>query len=297
MIDPPDLRLLYATDLSEASLRASLALSSLAARCRLDVVFVHVARPDRRRDAARMLEAFVTCVAPDYTSRRVLIESHDPVQAIAALCARARFDLIAAPASGRSRFGRLPGTSFRGRLLQRCHVPLWSGGPGFSTADRPLAAVGCVLDLDDRPEPHLRQAWTFADRMGAALHVTSTVRSIDDGAIARVAASEGPLTPEEAASWIRATLPAGALASLDLSIDDRRTRLHQRLAAHRPDVVFVGRPHATSAIWPARYPRFLDRLPYPVICLGAAGQEPAWSFEETPSWLGTEPTGALASAS
>lgn len=283
----PDLRLLFATDLSETSLRASRALSSLAASCRIDVSFVHVARPDGSHvRAARTLRTFVTRAKPSYESRRLLLEAPDPVHAVADLCARARFDMVVAPPSERDSLVGVFGPSFRARLLGQSDVPLWSGGhEAAATAGRPLTAVGCIVDVDDAPELHLRQAWAFADRIGAALHVASSLPAIDDGTIARVAGSPAPLMPAEAAPWIRAMLPGAVLASLDISVGDRSAQVHRTLATHRPDVVFVGRRHWASMAWPLRYPRFLDRLAYPVICLDPARTEQAWSFQDAASWM------------
>lgn len=301
MTTRPDLRILFATDLSEASLRAGAALSALAARCRIDVAFVHVvAAPDNRTlSAERALSRFISRLAPAYAARPLLLEGRDPVEAIAGLCTHTRFDLIVAPPSERPSFAGVLSTSFRARLLRRGQVPLWSGGHGvgFSRSGGEITTVGCVVDLNDTPERHLRHAWAFADRMRAALHVVSTVPAIDDGAIARVGPSDPPLTPGEAASWIRQVLPDVAFASLEVTVDDGRARLHRRMAGHHPDVVFVGRQQWASAVWPARYPRFLDRLAYPVICLGPAPTESAWSFEEASTWIGAnEGNEALAGA-
>lgn len=300
MTPRPDLRLLFATDLSEASLRASGALSALAARCRIDVAFVHVTTANSRSRADQALDTFVSRAHPAYSCRPLVLEGRDPVESITNLCTRARFDLVVAPPSDRPSLAGVLSTSFRTRLLRRGQVPLWSGGHGvaFARPGRDIAAVGCVVDLNDMPERHLRQAWAFADRMGAALHVVSTVPAIDDGTIARVGPSDLPLTPGEAAAWIREVLPGATFASLDVTVDDGRTRLHRRMAERHPDVVFVGRQHWASALWPVRYPRFLDRLAYPVICLSPAPVESSWSFEEASNWIGAnEATKALASAS
>jgi hypothetical protein len=299
MATRPDLRLLFATDLSEASLRASGALPALAARCRIDVAFVHVTTPGGRPRAYEALHSFVSRVQPPYANRALLLEGSDPVDAITDLCARARFDLVVAPPSERPSFAGIFGASFRARLLRRGQVALWSGGHGgvFARPGNDIATVGCVVDLDDRPARHLRQAWAFARRIGAPLHVVSTVPAIDDATIARVAPSDPPLTAGDVSAWIRQLLPGATLASLEVTVDESRARLHRRMAERHPDVVFVGRQHWASALWPARYPRFLDRLAYPVICLSPARSEPMWSFEEAASWIGAkEGTEALAQA-
>lgn len=291
MTTRPDLRLLFATDLSASSQRACRMLSRLAARCRVDVTFVHVASPDGRSDAAeRALDAFVAKAALSYAARAVVLEGHDAARAVADHCASSRFDLVVAPPGDRPSIAGFLGTSFRARLLQRCQVPLWSGGGDLDAAhaDRPLTAVGCVVDLDETPERHLRRAWAFADRMGARLHVVSTVPPIDDGTLARVASSRTPLDPASARAWIEGMLPGVTLGSLDVTVDDGRVRLHQALARHKPDVVFVGPHQWTSAVWPVRYPRYLDRLGYPVICLGSSRAGAAWSFQEVSSWIGAD---------
>jgi len=287
MATHPDLRLLFATDLSQACFRAGRDVSRLAARCHVDVTFVHVrSQGVPALLAEKALRGFVVRLNPSYTHRPLLLDGPDPAQAVADLCTRSRFDLIVAPPSDETSLARVFGRSFRAGLLRRCAVPVWSGGPGVAPpeADLPFAAVGCVVDFEDAPERHLRRASAFARRLGARLHVVSLLPVIDDSTIGRVA-SRAPITPDGAIDAIRAMLPASALASVDVAVDDGRARLDRMLSRYALDVVFVGRQQWVSAFWPARYPRHLDRLAYPVVCLGGTPASAAWSFQETAAWV------------
>jgi len=286
MHDAPDLHLLFATNFSAACHRTGSAIGQLAGRCRLTLTIVHAIRPDDPvRQRRRELDAFMADVDRDLDCRRLIIEGRDPAGDVAALCATRRFDLVMAPGSHRRGWQGLLARSFRSRLLTQCGVPLWTAGACLPSTGfgRPIGIVSWLLDFDDEPAALLRLVSAFSRRVGAQLRVLAVVPPVDDGTLADVLSSDAPLTPARAVDRIQELWAAPDPPSIDVAVGDRGREVRRMIGRHPTDLLFVGRRHAAE---PWFFPRTLDRLPCPVVCVGGS---PAgftrWSFQDEPHAL------------
>ncbi|MGE0592144.1 MAG: universal stress protein [Vicinamibacterales bacterium] len=279
MLETTDFRLLLATDFSEACQRTAQAVVRLADQCRLHVTLVHVTRPgDATTQASRTLDSMLRGVRGLAGCRRVVVESPRPADAVASLCEHGTFDLVVAPPS-RRRYGieTLLQGSFRARLHARSAVPLWTGG---STATRgglvsPLRTVACLVDSDDRPEVLLSAAGTLAARLGARVSALMALAPIDDSLMAAAAHGGRPVTPAEAADAVWAMVGPAPPAPVDvvpLVTGDALQALLRRCGA---DVLIVCARRVRTGSLPFRFPRWLDRLPCPVVCVPAPTRRPA----------------------
>jgi hypothetical protein len=286
MRDAPDLHLLFATNFSEACHRTGAAIGQLAGRCRLTLTIVHAVGPDDPvRQRQRELGGFMAGVDRDIDCRRLIVEGRDPAGDVAALCATRRFDLVMAPGSKRRGWHGLLARSFRSRLLRQCSVPLWTASACLPSTDfsRPIGTVSCLLDFDDDPAAFFRLVSTFSQRVGARLRVLAVIPPVDDGTLADVLSSDAPLTPARAVDRIQELCAGHEPPSIDVAVGDRGREVRRMIGRHTTDLLFVGRRHAAE---PWFFPRTLDRLPCPVVCVGGS---PAgftrWSFQDEPDAL------------
>lgn len=272
--DAIDLRLLLATDLPGAGAEVHRAVARLARTCRLQVTTVHVS-PRDRAPAQYALEAFAA--EGPYTTRCVLVRSHDAVGAVAELCNSDRFDLVMAPASQR-RALPLPWTSFRMQLLRRTSLPLWTGGTKVSAAAflGRVRTIACFIDFDDHPDGMLEAAASFAARLGARLRAISVLPPLDDGSIGEVGTSRRPLTPLCAQHRVSELVSGYPVDDVHAGLGERGPELRRMLQRIDADLLLVGRRQAAIGSLGFRLPRDLDRLPCPVLCIDAAASRPGW---------------------
>lgn len=281
MRDTPDLHLLFATNFSEACHRTGSAIAQLAGRCRLTLTIVHAVRPDDPvRQRRRELDAFMADVDRDIDCRRLIVEGRDPAADVADLCGTRRFDLVMAPGSSRRNWQGLLTRSFRSRLLARCGVPLWTAGSCLPSADfaRPIRTVSCLLDFDDDPATFLRLVSAFTRCVGARLRVLAVIPPVDDGTLADVLTSDAPLIPVRAVHRIQELCTGQEPPAIDVAVGDRGRELRRMLGRSPTDLLFVGQRHAMG---PWFFPRRLDRLPCPVVCVdGSPAGFTRWSFQD-----------------
>jgi len=272
----PDLRLLVASDGGNAAGPVHGAVSQLSAVCDVDLTVVHVATGGTSPEPRPF--AFDPAATPRRL-QRLELRGPDAAAAIASLCDARSFDLVLAPASAGSGPLRALRSSFRARLLARTGLPVWTAGPGLPPLHfhRPMRTVACLLDFDRDPEPLLQRAAAFARRMDARLHVLSVLPQVDDGTLAMVLTSQTPLLPAAARARIAGMCAGRPAPVVDVVVDSLRRGVARLLRAGPPDVLFV-RASQWARPWPFGFPRALDRLGCPVICVPDADQS-AWSFE------------------
>lgn len=296
----PDFRLLFPTDFSASCRRAGTAIARWAEVCHVDLTIAHVTKPASDIHGARAdLESFLGDTGVFRTCRRLLVEGPEPSESIAELCDRHRFDLIVAPVGASQGIPRLLQRSFRARLLSRCHVPLWTIGRHPEVRlDGPPLAVACLVDFDGPIERFVRLVTAFAARFNARLHVLAVVPPIDDGVLAEVLTSDSPLAPDMVVNRIQSLFPAGTIPPIDVAVGSSGRGVRRLLDRQSTDLLFVSRRQWASMA-PIRFPRALDSLKCPVVCLDAdAAAFPGWSFEEAAAQLAQVPPsdGALAVA-
>jgi hypothetical protein len=274
-----ELHILFPTGLSDSCLQAGRAIAQLAETCRIHLVIVHVVPPGGATVAVRRaLDAFLPEADQLDACRRVILESDDTAQTVADYAQRG-FDLIVSPASDRLGLRGLVAPSFRGRLMRRTAVPLWSiGGSVCRTRfQRRIKNVAYLVDYHHDAEA-LPLISSFANRFDADLHVLDVIPEITEGTV--VLDAERPLSAELSAARIRTWFEPPRLPNVMTVIGTRRARLRRLIERCDADVLFVGQEQAAPGLLFSRFARDLDRLPCPVICLGSAAEPFAgWSYE------------------
>lgn len=280
----PDLRLLLASDGAALPVAVQGAVAQLSAVCDVDLTVAHVATGGGG-EAPRPL-TFEHGAGPRRLQRLELPGSN-AAGAIADLCGQRTYDLVLAPGSSSSAPWRALRPSFRARLLSRIDVPVWTIGRDLPSLHfhRPLRTVACLLDFDTDPEPLLQRAAAFARRMDARLHVLAVLPPVDDGTLATVLTSETPLLPAAAVARIEQLSAGRATPIVDVVVDGLRRGLTRLLKACQPDVLFV-RAAQWSTPWRQGFPRALDALTCPVICVPETTDAVVWSFERAAALAG-----------
>ncbi len=270
-----DLRVLLASDgRSTASMFD--AVAQLSAACAVDLTVAHVAG---EREVPPPALAFEADAGPCRV-QRLELTGPNAARAIADLGARRGADLVMAPAAAPGGPCRLLRPSFRARLIARAGLPVWTVGPEVPSAHyrRPLRGVACLLDFDADPAPLLQRAAGFARLMGARLHVLAVLPPVDDGTLATVLTSDTPLVPAAAEARIEQLCAGRAAPDVDVVVDGLGRGAARLVRNCRPDLLFV-RAAQWTAPWRPGFPRALDGLPCPVVCIPDAAAVAPWSFE------------------
>jgi nucleotide-binding universal stress UspA family protein len=234
--------------------------------------------------ARRELDSFFPEADHYGACQRLLLEGN-PLEEIQLLSEQERFDLIMAPASDRIGFSRIFKRSFRGGLLRRANVPLWTIGPALDRARfrHPLRTVGCLIDFETSDASYLHRVQSFAARFNLRVRPIHLISPVDESTLARVCSSEIPLNPNVAANRIRSFFPNESLISgVEVVVGDSNRKLPKLLKEGGVDLLFVGEGQSLrSVLLASRLQSYLYRLPCPVICIdGAASRFEAWSFEQ-----------------
>lgn len=281
-----DLRILFPTSFSDSCFRTARAIAQLADTCRINLTIAHVVKTgtgDAR--TRRELDSFMA-EADHYDScQRVLAESDDAIQSIAAMCESGRFDLIVAPASDRLGLHSLFTTSFRARLMKRCKTPLWTMGACLDSANfkTGIRTIACVVDFGFDSPKYLPLVTAFAERLGARLRIVTVLPEISEGTLARSLNPAAPLTPEMAVKQIHGTFDRRTCPEVSVAVGETGSELPRLLRECDAQLAFLGRGQALRYAWLPRLARHLDRMPCPVICVdGAAEAFHEWSFQTSP---------------
>lgn len=280
----PDLRILFPTSFSDPCFRTARAIAQLADNVSISLTITHVVQPGgATRAKRRELDSFVA-EADHYDScRRVLVESEDPVKAIAELCDQTGYDLIVAPASDRLGVQKFVTSSFRARLMKHCCAPVWTAGSCLDRADfkGSIRTIACLIDFDNDSDTYLPLVVAFASRIGARIRVLHVIPPVDEGTLARSLHSRAPLMPDVALDRIRSAFAAAECPEVDVAVGNVRTEVPKMLRRCEADLAFVGPGHALGGGWFSRLSRSLDRFPCPVICVdGASACFDRWTFQD-----------------
>lgn len=281
-----DLRILFPTSFSDACFQVVPALAQLADVCGIDLTIAHVKnRNTSWSQARRELDSFFP-EADHYAACQRLLLDGDPLEEIQLLAEQERFDIIMSPASDRIGFSRIFKRSFRGALLRRASVPLWTIGPALDRARfrHPLKTVGCLIDFETSDTSYLHRVQSFASRFNLRVRPIHLINPVDESTLARVCHSDIPLNPNVAANRIRSFFPNESLISgVEVVVGDSNRKLPKLLNEGGVDLLFVGAGQSLRSMFLAsRLQPYLHRLPCPVICMdGAASRFAAWSFEQS----------------
>lgn len=281
----PDLRVLFATDLSDTCTRAGEAVAQLADWLTLDLTIVHGVRPGRDiAGAQHALDRTLSTVRHLARCRRVVVETSDACAAIADLCQGTTFDLVVAPNSPRVVPRALLAGSFRAQLFRRSRAPLWTAGACLPRMDfqRDIGSIACLVDFDDQPQALLRAVTAFASRFGARVQAIAVLPPIDDGTIGEVAQSETPLRADLALARVHAMRGAGARTDVCVAVGAQGPELRRILARSGADLLFVGSRQVAPGHWRPRFSGYLDGLPCPVVCVTDASRLTGRAFREVP---------------
>lgn len=279
-----DLRIVFPTSFSDACFRMSGAIAQLADRYRIDLTVVHVIKPGTSTASARReLDSFMGEADSYDNCRRLLVESEDPVSAIAKICREQNADLIACPASDRLGFRRFFTHSFRARLLQHCRTPLWTAGACLDKANfrNNVRTISCLVDLENSGDAHLWLAMALASRMGARVRVTHVIEPVHEGMLARSIDSRSPLLPEAALARIQKVFAGKPCPEIDVAVGDPASELPRLLRRCEADLAFTGPGHSLQGSTLLRLSSWVDKLPCPVICVdGGSAAFRDWTFEK-----------------
>lgn len=183
------LRLLFATDFSPACVDAGRAIAPLVEARRLDVTTVHVVAPGASVVQARQaLDDFRRETGSLSHAAGEVWEAIDAPATLATIAEREAFDLILSPSSGGRGLRRAWAPSFRGRLMTRTPVPLWTAGSASAIGrlGHRVRNVACLVHWDQAVAERVRTAAAFAASAGARLHLIDVVPTVDDGTVAYV---------------------------------------------------------------------------------------------------------------
>jgi hypothetical protein len=283
MHDHSALRILFPTSFSDPCFRTARAISQLADTLHISLTITHVVTPGANvRAKRRELNSFMA-EADHYDScSRVLIESENPIQAIAGVCEQGSYDLVLAPASDRLGLQRLVTSSFRARLLKNCCSPMWTAGSCLDYADFKggVRNIACLVDFENDAPGYLPMVVAFASRIGARLRILHVIRPVDEGTLTRAMHSRAPLMPEVAMERVHNIFAGVDCPEVDVAIGSVGSQLPRMLRRAEASLLFVGAGQALRTPFLPRLARHLDRLPCPVICMdGASTHFSNWSFQ------------------
>ncbi len=284
-----NLRILFATNFSDASFRTGRAIAQFGHRFRLDLTIAHVVRPGRASIATRRELCSFLAEADHFDScRRTLIESDCPADSIAELTRNSSFDLVMAPASDRIGLSRRIVPSFRAKLMRLAEAPLWTIGPALDHFDF-LAAMGtvaCVIDFERDTDETLRLASAFSATVGARLRIIGIVPPVSEGDLVHPDHNPTPLGSAMAVKRIHASLKGISTPDVDVVIGSQWRHVARLLSDCQASVAFLCPSQALLPEWIPRLRSHVDRLPCPVICVdGAASRFNRWTFERDRDWF------------
>lgn len=284
-----NLRILFATNFSDASFRTGRAIAQLGHRFRLDLTIAHVVRPGRASIAARReLSSFLAEADHFDSCRRTLIESDCPADSIAGLTRTGSFDLVMAPASDRIGLSRRIIPSFRAKLMRLAEAPLWTIGPALDHLDFHAAmdTVACVMDFERGADESLRLASAFSASVGARLRIIGIVPPVSEGDLIHPDDNPTPLAAATAVERIHAALQGISTPDVDVVIGSQWRHVARLLSDSQASVAFLCPSQALIPEWIPRLRSHVDRLPCPAICVdGAASRFDRWTFERDRDWF------------
>lgn len=284
-----NLRILFATNFSDASFRTGRAIAQFGHRFRLDLTIAHVVRSGRASIAARReLSSFLAEADHFDSCRRTLIESDSPADSIAELTRTGSFDLVMAPASDRIGLSRRIIPSFRAKLMRLAEAPLWTIGPALDHLDfqADMDTVACVMDFGHGADETLRLASAFSASAGARLRIIGIVPPVSEGDLVHPDDKPTPLGAAMAVKHILAALQGISTPDVDVVIGSQWRHVARLLRDCQASVAFLCPSQALIPEWIPRLRSHVDRLPCPVICVdGAASRFNRWTFERERDWL------------
>lgn len=277
------LRLLFPTDFSPACVDAGRAIAPLVEARQVDVTTVHLVAPGTSLGRAReALDGFLGEIGGLDLSASVVREAVDAPATLARIAERQSFDLILSPSSGRRSLRRALVPSFRGQLLMRTPVPLWTAGSAeaLGRLGHRVRNVACLMHWDHAVAGRVRTAAALATYLGARLHLLDVVPTSDDATLAYVLHTDRPLSTPVSIRCMQNLARAHRDTEAHAVVGRHATELRGLVQACEADVLLVSGEQARSGVARHRVSRHLDGLPCPIICLGAeADATRSWPFE------------------
>lgn len=275
----PELNLLFASNFSNSCFRALRAVAQLADVFDTRLTVAHSTQATAPRHDSR---SFLAETARLENSRNVTLDGA-PLAALTALSRQEHFDLILAPGADRLGLPRPFHRSLRAGLLSAAAAPVWTTGRHLEEAHfrRPIRTVAVALDGWDSNMQHLHLASTFADRVGARLHLLTAVPAVHEGTLLSQAVVPQPLHPDRAIARIEQLLAGWhRMPEVDVAIGSAGREIPRMAARCAADLLFLSQAQSTSGLVFPGISRPVNNAPCAVVSVPAALPGAfRWSFQ------------------
>lgn len=279
MNDTRPFQVTFLTSFSDTCFRAIPAVAQMADTLDLRLSLVHCHDP--RRGATDAAEARLRSFFPEadrYRACERRLLDVPPAEAIARLHAERPIDLLVAPAGDPLGLPRVGHHSLRAALLRGPVPALWTVGPESSptVVGRPIRHVACCVHVGSPGDTHVRLASTFANEIGAVLHLVQVLPDVHDGSMLRLAYAP-PLDCRAATERVRRLSSDAATATIRVHVTTPRQLQRTLDETCTADLVVVnGEDWTRRRLWMQRPDSTLDALRRPVICVGPSATRVTW---------------------
>jgi hypothetical protein len=279
------LDILFVTNFSDHCFRVIPAIAQMADSLpvRLTLMHAYDQTCTTARGASETLESFFP-EADRYRSCRRVVVPGPLIDAVRRHLHVWPVNLIVAPASDPIGLPRFGDRSLRARLIEACGLPLWTIGRGIRPAKllQPVRNVACWLDYRAEEHPHLGYAISYAQRLGAALHLLQGVPLVEEGQIIAPGHPDKPLHPDRLIDAIsRAWIGGPVQPQIHVDHGEGRRTVARLLDKCDADVVFLADEERLLSRWLGLNLglRLGDAAPCPAIYISPKPSIPVWNLE------------------
>lgn len=271
------LEVVFLTSFSDTCFRTIPAVAQMIDDIAVNLTIVHAYDSKQRRhvEAEHALYSFFP-EADRYSNTVRRTMPGTPVDVLRRVRDSQAVDLVMCPASDLLGLPRPGHRSLRSRILREIGLPVWSIGRGIEPArlGKQIHNVGCWVNFDQGPVPHVAFAAEYAAKLKARLHLFYVTPEIHEGMILPVV-PDRPLHPEGIRNFFQ-----NRLGHLSVQPEIHMTSHHGgsmgKLTRNQEiDVLFN-----SVTTWP-----FLsgfhnvDRCPCPTICFSRKFTPEVWNLK------------------
>lgn len=282
MYDACELKLLFATDYTDACYHAVRSVAQLADMFQLCITIANVGEPPLPFN--RELESFFAEADHYRLCKRIRLQG-SPAKALAEYASKGDYDLILAPRSDRLGIPRPFHRSTRVQMMRSARTPLWTGSRGLDKGNflRPYQTIAVGIDGSDTNLVHLDLAASFANRVGAKLRLLTVVPPVHEGTLHMQTKSVEPLSEEVAIDRIEQLLEHWAqVPAIDIAIGSPGREIPRMVARCEADLLFLSESQSCNRFLFPQVSRTVDQSPCGVICVpDSLPRSFQWNFETT----------------
>jgi nucleotide-binding universal stress UspA family protein len=247
-------KILFPVDFSDRCRGTASFVEAVAGRFNSEVLILHVVPP--------MPEAYYPRAAPNrdfcsaelqiflagdfsYLPVRRLLAFGDPATRIIETARAEKVDLIMMPTHGYGPFRRFLLGSVVGKVLCDAECPVWTGvhmeeAPPLDKIE--FRRMVCAVDLDEKGEETLQQAFEIADEYGAALTVVHAISATEARPDKYIETEFRNALMDHAREELAAILHSARIAAtICVGAGEIAKVVHSAALSHKADLLVIGR--------------------------------------------------------